>query len=247
MRLAVLALCPILSFPLAAQSPPTSASYHPSASNPQPPSHRPHAKKHPVKPADSPVAVAAPVQPAAPPPPAWPVNDKAQPPSVAWNGRDLTIAAANSSLDQILHEVSTATGLKVEGYDSAINSSDQRIYGSYGPAPARVVLGQLLDGAGYNVIMVGDRGAGTPRELLLTSQTKGAQPGAAHPPAPQNNDDEPVVEEPEPPPVENQPPPPGMRTPQQMREELMQRQQQQQQQQLPNTQLQPQPQTSPNN
>ena len=227
MRLATLALCPILSLPLAAQS-----SNRP-ATTTQPQPHRAHTKKHPVKQASALATPVAPVQPAAPPPPDWPANDKAQPPSVAWNGRDLTIAAANSSLDQILHEVSTATGLKVEGYQSASGSSDQRIYGSYGPASARVVLGQLLDGSGYNVIMVGDRGAGTPRELLLTSQAKAAQPGAAHPAAQQNNEDEPA-EEPEPAPVENQPPtalPPGVRTPQQMRQELMQRQQQQQ---LPN-------------
>ena len=51
--------------------------------------------------------------------------------------------------------VGNATGA---GSRSRDQQSGQRIYGSYGPAPARDVLRQLLDGSGYNVIMVGDRG-----------------------------------------------------------------------------------------
>ena len=46
--------------------------------------------------------------------------------------------------------------------------ADERIFGTYGPGPARDVLSQLLDGSGYNVLMVGDRGAGTPRRIVLT-------------------------------------------------------------------------------
>jgi hypothetical protein len=173
-----------------------------------------------------------PAHPPDPPPPDWPVNDKAKPASVGWNGRDLSIAATNSSLDQILHDVSTAVGVKVEGM-----GSDQRIYGSYGPAAARDVLSQLLDGSGYNVLMIGDQGQGTPRELVLTakaghdaSQVQNAQP--------KQSTEEDVPDEPEPPAPEQPDPnmhrpftppqqPGQVRTPQQ----IMQQQQQQQQQQ----------------
>jgi hypothetical protein len=191
-----------------------------------------------------------------PPPPNWPVKDKAKPASVAWNGRDLSIAAKNSTLDQILHDVSTATGLKVEGLSGSHGSQDdQRIYGSYGPASERDVLSQLLQGSGYNVIMVGDQGEGTPRELVLTAQAAGSKSGDA-PQATQTNQtsEEDAPEEPEAPepppeqpfrrpinngqPANGQPgqPPQGGRTPQQMLQEMQQRQQQLQQQQQPGSQ-----------
>jgi hypothetical protein len=167
-----------------------------------------------------------------PPPPDWPVNNKAVPASVAWDGRDLSISAANSSLDQILKDVSTATGLKVEGV-----KDDQRIFGSFGPAPARDVLSNLLEGSGYNILMIGDQGEGTPRELVLTAKTHvvANQPGANRN---QTSDDE-AVEEPEPvdqpEPAMRRPgvvPPPGQgRTPEQFLQEMQQRRQQLQDQQ----------------
>jgi hypothetical protein len=197
-----------------------------------------HSKSHPAK------TVAAPppaeVHPPAPPPPNWPANSQAQPAAVAWNGHELSVAATNSSLQQILRDVSTATGVKVDGLTSLDGSAtgphDQRIYGSYGPAPARDVLRQLLDGSGYNVIMVGDRGQGTPRELLLTTQVAGSKSPAKTNQSNQNAEEEaPEEPEPEPQPDPNrrfngQPgqPTPG-RTPQQMLQEIQQRQQQQQQ------------------
>lgn len=189
-----------------------------------------------------------------PPPPDWPVNDKAKPASVTWNGRDLSVTAANSTLGQILHDVSVATGVKVDGLASIQGAqSSQRIYGNYGPASARDVLSQLLQGSGYNMIMVGDQGEGTPRELVLTAQASGGKGnGAPHANQPNQNSEEDAPEEPEPEPqpepfrpqVNNEPvqPPQGPRTPQQMLQEIQQRQQQQQQQQ----QGQPQPQP-PNN
>jgi hypothetical protein len=185
-----------------------------------------------------------------PPPPDWPVNDKAQEASVDWNGRNLHIAATNSSLQQILRDVSTATGVKVEG-----EAADERIYGSYGPASAREVLAKLLDGTGYNVLMVGDKGEGTPRELVLTVKTNAApKTSAAENPARQNADDE-AQEDPEPPeqtnPVPHRPfgvspaSQPGQgRSPEQIMNEIQQRQQQIQQQQQ-QIQQQGQPQQQP--
>ena len=178
----------------------------------------------------------------APSAPNWPVNDKAVPAAVDWNGKDLSISAMNASLAQILHDVSIATGLKVEGL-----GADQRVFGSYGPAGARDVIARLMEGSGYNVLIIGDRGEGTPRQLVLTAKAKGvtATHGADGQPNP-NGDDE-AVEEPEQPEMQPDPvqrrqfngaPQPGVagqpgqpgqgaRTPQQMMEELQQRQQQQ--------------------
>jgi hypothetical protein len=156
----------------------------------------------------------------------------------------LTVVAQNASLQQILHEITTAAGVKVEGF-----STDQRIFGSYGPAPARDVINQLLSGTGYNVLMIGDSGEGTPRQIVLTFHAGAAgatQPGGVQP---NPNGEEEAAEEPEPEPPEqppvnngrfrNQPPgAPGApgRTPQQMLEELQQRRQQNGQQNgQPNT------------
>ena len=47
------------------------------------------------------------------------------------------------SLDEILHEVAAEMDAKLEGL-----AQDQRIFGTYGPGPAREVLSKLLDGCG---------------------------------------------------------------------------------------------------
>ena len=221
----VAALCggPMLS----AQAPATAAPSTPSVA-----AHKPaHPHKHPVAaPAKSPTPQAAtPATPPAPEAPAWPANEKPDPATVTWDSHGLRIEAANSSLAQILEDVSTATGTKVEGFDA-----DQRIFGVYGPGPARDVLSQLLQGSGYNVLLVGDQGQGTPREIVLSSRHAGSTVQAANA-APANANDEDVDTEEQPQPQPGRPAiPPGgpARTPQQMQEmqqQIMQRQQQGQQ------------------
>jgi hypothetical protein len=185
--------------------------------------------------------------------PNWPVNDKPSPASVVWDATGLRINASNSSLQQILSEVSTETGTKVEGM-----GADQRVYGVYGPGQARDVLSQLLQGSGYNVLLAGDIGQGAPRQIVLSPRQK-ATGGAQAANRPQQDQDEDVSEqqeEPQQPQPPIQPPQtqipvrPGfggpngpIRTPQQVMEEMQQRQllQQQQQQQMQLQQANPQP------
>jgi len=182
------------------------------------------------------------VRPPDPPPPDWPALAQANPAEVHFNGSTLTVVAQNASLQQILREITTATGVKVDGF-----STDQRIFGSYGPAPAREVIGQLLDGTGYNVLIIGDLGQGTPRQLVLTFRNGGAGAPVAGIPQTNANGEEEPVEEPEvqeqpeqaPPPRPFRNPPPG-RNPQQMLQEMQQRQLQYQQNQQ-NPQQNPQP------
>jgi hypothetical protein len=195
---------------------------------------------HPLAPA--PEVTYAPLM---PPAPVWPANDQPVQASIIWDSKGLLIDAKNSSLEQILNDVSTATGTQVEGLDT-----DERVFGVYGPGQARDVLSDLLHGSSYNVMMIGDQGQGTPRRILLSVR----HAGDAHPATPNRQtstqaDDEPEPEEPQPGP---QPPPPpnrnvfspigpggtpgaSPRTPQQVMEELQQRQQNQQNQQ-PNQQ-----------
>ncbi len=121
-----------------------------------------HAKPKPVeKPAE--VVETKPVE---PPKPDWPVNDPPAKPEINWDSKGLRIEATNSSLDAILKEVTTQTGVTVEGLDK-----DQRIYGVYGPGRARDVLAQLLEGTGYNVLIIGEQAPGTPRQIVLTAKT----------------------------------------------------------------------------
>ena len=114
------------------------------------------------------------VTPPTPEPPHWPANDRPAQASVTWDSHGLLIIADNSSLRQILDDVSTATGAKVEGL-----SNDQRIFGAYGPGKAREVLTLLLDGTGYNILMIGDQGEGTPRQIVLTSRNGSSNSQAA--------------------------------------------------------------------
>jgi hypothetical protein len=130
--------------------------------------------------------------------PHWPANDKPSDASVTWDSQGLRIEAENSSLQQILKDVSAATGAKVEGL-----AADQRVFGDYGPGQAREVLSQLLEGSGYNVIMIGDQGEGTPRQIVLSRRSGGGAQSAASPALPA------VASEEENEPEEQQPESPG--------------------------------------
>jgi hypothetical protein len=159
----------------------------------------------------------------------------------------LRIEASNSSLQQILHDVATATGAAVEG-----TVPDQRVFGDFGPGKARDVLSQLLQGTGYNILMIGDQGQGAPRQIVLSSRRNGNSADRANGGALNNNDDDAVdteVDEP----IQPQPVVPAarpgfnqgepIRTPQQI---LQEQQLQQQQPQQPQQQQQPQPQPPDN-
>jgi hypothetical protein len=136
-----------------------------------------------------------------PPAPNWPVNDQPARAAVIWDSRSLRIDAANSSLLQILADVTAATGAKIEG-----TAADQRVFGIYGPGNARDVLTQLLQGSGYNIVMMGENDQGVPREVVLTERRgAGSAPAMAMRPQAQPDDDfddtpEPVVDTPPPPP-----------------------------------------------
>lgn len=216
--------------PISAQPSPISQTQPGAAPQSAPLHRRAIHRAHPDKPSPSTLAAApAPAPPTAPKPPDWPANDPPALANVVWDSHGLSIQAANSSLDQILKDVSTETGAKVEGF-----SKDQRIFGSYGPGPTREVLSELLDGSGYNLLMVGGRTADDPLQVVLSARPTGPAP----PPAPSaqaeaENDiapDEPEVQQPQPPVpfparIENNPAP-QPRTPQQIMQEMMQHQQQ---------------------
>jgi hypothetical protein len=200
----------------------------------------PHAARHrKAPPQPTPQEEAAAAAPAQPVLPQWPVNETPSKPSITWDSHGLKIEANNASLHDILNEVSTDTGAKVEGM-----GADERVFGEYGPGTARDVLSQLLHGSNYNVLMIGDQGEGTPRQVVL-SVRRAAGPATANRQTPSQPDDDYAPDEPQaedqpvqPPMINGRPPmmppqgPPGApRTPQQILQELQQRQQQMMEQQ----------------
>lgn len=143
---------------------------------------------------------------------------------MVWGARGLSIDAKNSSLQEILKEISARTGTKIEGM-----AKDERVFGVYGPGQPRDVLSQLLEGSGYNVLMVGNGEDGAPRQIDLSARPEGGtQPNA--PVSPGDMYQPPIApyEPPQPIGRPNEPP----RTPQQILQEMQQRQQQLREEQM---------------
>jgi hypothetical protein len=183
------------------------------------------------------------------------LDTPAQPAKISLVAGELTVQADNSSLSDILHQIAAAGGMKVEGMQAG---GGQRVFGSYGPGVPREVLSELLNGSGYNVMMLGETSSGAPRELTLMARA-GAAPSS--PPSPNivRNEENENQGQPTENPVEQDsqpemPPGPGIgngvRTPDQVLQNLQrmheqQQQQEQQQEQQMEQQQQPDQQDQP--
>lgn len=97
-------------------------------------------------------------------------DSPAQPAKLKLNDGILTVDANNSDLTQILQYLANISGMSIKGLDKG-----PRVFGIYGPGKPRDVLSALLIGTGYNFLMLGNTGVGTPRELVLTPQKKAFQ------------------------------------------------------------------------
>jgi hypothetical protein len=172
------------------------------------------------------------------------LDKPAEPATVTLRGGQLSVTANNSSLTDILHQLAAASGMTIDGLDK-----DTRVFGTYGPGDPRDILSSLLDGAGYNVMMLGGTAAGAPRQLVLTVRNNAPvaqQPATAMAEQEDDQDDNNV-------PLNNYPPageiqttphPPAAppqqqnsngtpKSPQQILQEMLQQRQQQQQQSNP--------------
>jgi hypothetical protein len=141
-------------------------------------------RHHRVKPHAATVEAAPVVAPPALPPAEQPAN----PAIVEFKDGDLSVRAHNSSLVTILSQIQHQTGLVIDGL-----SHDQRIYGQYGPGSISTTLSALLDGSGYDFVIVGGgSGHGSPRLILSAPSAGGAvaSPVPA-PPADVSNDEQP--------------------------------------------------------
>ncbi|ADW69505.1 hypothetical protein [Granulicella tundricola] len=179
-------------------------------------------------------------------PPAPPAASRA---TITWTAGQLSVVADNSSLNQILRDISRQTGLKITG-----GVQDERVYGTYGPAEPATVLATLLTGTGSNMLLRQPTG-NAPQELVLTPRQGGPTPPSPASSHPDDADENAIVPPPRPqrPPMPFAPPPPtniqsatqqqqnsgqqpppdtstssdtGVRTPQQIYDQLMKLQQQ---------------------
>jgi hypothetical protein len=136
--------------------------------------------------------------------PLTPAERPPQHANVTYQQGELTVAADNSSLNQILREISRETGIKITG-----GVADERVFGTYGPSSASEVLNSLLDGTGSNMLLV-QSDSTSPGELILTPRQGGVTP--PNPNAP-GFEDEGAVDDsdsPPPPPPQVQPQQPSM-------------------------------------
>lgn len=140
---------------------------------------KPSSNPVPANTASAHLAKPSPAVPVAPPSPVPVLSQPAGPATITLAAGQLSIKANNSNLSDILNQIAKAGGMKVEGLQSGGNG-DERIFGSYGPGAPRKVLSELLDGSGFNVIMLGKTPAGTPKSLSLSPRAPGGLP---NPPA----------------------------------------------------------------
>ena len=102
--------------------------------------------------------------------PPTPEQLPAHPASVTYANGLLSVSANNSSLNQILHDISLETHLKITG-----GVVDERVFGNYGPDITVHILNTLLDGTSSNMLLVQSDGS-TPAELILTPRNGGPTP-----------------------------------------------------------------------
>src|ERR1700744_3215332 len=129
---------------------------------------------------------------------AKPDANRAHKADVRYDSGLISINASNSSLNQILREISRQTGMKITG-----GVREERVFGHYGPAPVADILTTLIDGTGTNMVLR-QTASNTPEELILTPRSGGVTP--PNPNAPgfddSGSDDD----------RDAQPPPPSTRT-----------------------------------
>ena len=112
----------------------------------------------------------SPTTPAAPPIPPTPAQLPPKRAQVVYSNGTLSISADNASLNQILRQISSDTGMKITG-----GVADERVFGHYGPDDPAIVLAALLDGTASNMMLV-HREDPAPAELILTPRQGGPTP-----------------------------------------------------------------------
>ena len=159
MRIRMIAMGLLLAAPalLAQNSTSTSTSTLPNLTAQTPAAKTPaapvgtHRRHHKTKKAPTPVVL--------PPMPSGPLRQlpmdqiPATPAKVSFEGGLLTIAAQNSTLNEILHDVRRLTGASIDIPPGS--GANERVVTHLGPGAPRDVLAGLLNGTSFNYVMMG--------------------------------------------------------------------------------------------
>jgi hypothetical protein len=98
-------------------------------------------------------------------------------PRVTYLNGKLAISAQNTTMRDLLRAVSLATGAVIEFPN---DHAAERMSATIGPGPVRDVLTTLLNGSGFNYVMLGSPGnPGTLQRMILTNAEPSAQPQLA--------------------------------------------------------------------
>jgi hypothetical protein len=89
---------------------------------------------------------------------------------VTYSQGQLTITANDSSLNEILRDISRQTGMTITG-----GVAEERVFGHYGPSSPGSVLATLLDGTRSNMLFIREQN-GHPSQLILTARNGGPTP-----------------------------------------------------------------------
>jgi len=142
--------------------------------------------------------VAAPVAPQPPQPHA----------EISLQGGKLSIRSDRARLADILHEVQRRTGASLIIPPGA---GQEAVITQLGPAPVREVLSKLLDGSGYNVVLVGSgHDWSSITSIILTSKGGEGEDLPANFSARASDDATPAAAPPPPEPPAPDPPPPSL-------------------------------------
>jgi len=118
-------------------------------------------------------------KPAPPPVPLRPSQMPAVPPRVSLENGALTIVAENSTMADIITQLRAATGIKIE---TVGGPSGERVAARIGPAPVRDVILSLVQGSGYDFIILGVEGQPNAVDrVILTPKTASGQVTASAP------------------------------------------------------------------
>ncbi len=117
-------------------------------------------------------------------------------PQVTYTKGQLTIAATNVSLRDVLRAVSVRTGAVIE---FPAERAGERIFTRVGPGPIRAVLTDFLNGSHFNYVMLGDpTNPNSLQRLVLTDAEQSVASANASPVALQNPTPEAAVKPPSP-------------------------------------------------
>jgi hypothetical protein len=89
---------------------------------------------------------------------------------VNYQGDQLMIDAHNATLDSVLRAACQQTGTAIDIPAGA----NERVFGVFGPGPAREVFASLLNGARFNYVMLGSASDGT-KVVRLTLTTRSVE------------------------------------------------------------------------